>query len=106
MDFAFGDEQLEFRTQLRALTDKSCTPADIREAWASERGWSPQRWASLAEMGVVGLTVPEADGGLGLGLVDLVLLLEEYVVALPTTEGPDELEPIGVAAAMVNDCCT
>ena len=28
-------------------------------------------------MGVVGLTVPETDGGLGLGLVDLVLLLEE-----------------------------
>ncbi len=77
MDFAFGDEQLEFRTQLRALTDKSCTPADIRESWASESGWSAARWAALAEMGVVGLTVPESAGGLGLGLVDLVLLLEE-----------------------------
>jgi alkylation response protein AidB-like acyl-CoA dehydrogenase len=77
MDFGFQERQIEFRAQLRALTDKTCRPADIREAWASERGWSPSRWAALAEMGVVGLTVPEALGGLGLGLVDLVLLLEE-----------------------------
>ena len=77
MHFAFDENQLEFRSQLRALTDKSCTPADIREAWASERGWSPSRWAALAEMGVLGLTVPENYDGLGLGLVDLVLLLEE-----------------------------
>jgi len=77
MHFAFDDDQLAFRAQFRALTDKTCTAADIREAWTSERGWSPARWAALAEMGVVGLTVPEQDGGLGLGLVDLVLLLEE-----------------------------
>jgi len=77
MHFAFDERQLEFRTQLRALTDKACTPADIRQAWASEQGWSDARWAMLAEMGVVGLTVPEAYGGLGFGLVDLVLLLEE-----------------------------
>jgi alkylation response protein AidB-like acyl-CoA dehydrogenase len=77
MDFAFGERPLEFRAQLRALTDKTCTPADIRESWASEQGWSYARWAVLADMGVVGLTVPETYGGLGLGLLDLVLLLEE-----------------------------
>jgi alkylation response protein AidB-like acyl-CoA dehydrogenase len=77
MHFAFDERQLEFRRQLRVLTDKSCTAADIREAWDSELGWSPSRWAALAEMGVVGLTVPESYDGLGLGLVDLVLLLEE-----------------------------
>ncbi|HEY7946558.1 MAG TPA: acyl-CoA dehydrogenase family protein [Acidimicrobiales bacterium] len=77
MHFGFDEEQLEFRTQMRALTDKNGTAADLREAWASERGWSQARWRALAELGVVGLTVPEAHGGLGLGLVDLVLLLEE-----------------------------
>jgi alkylation response protein AidB-like acyl-CoA dehydrogenase len=75
--FAFDDDQLAFHAQFRALTDKTCTAADIREAWASEQGWSTARWAALAAMGVVGLTVPERHGGLGLGLVDLVLLLEE-----------------------------
>jgi alkylation response protein AidB-like acyl-CoA dehydrogenase len=75
--FAFDERQLEFRTQLRALTDKTCTAADLRQAWESELGWSEARWDLLADMGVVGLTVPETNGGLGLGLVDLVLLLEE-----------------------------
>jgi alkylation response protein AidB-like acyl-CoA dehydrogenase len=35
------------------------------------------RWKALADMGVVGLTVPELHGGLGLSELDLVLLLEE-----------------------------
>jgi len=77
VEFAFGEHQLEFRAQLRAFVDKECTPSDIRRAWESPVGWSPERWAALAEMGVVGLTVPEAYGGLGMNEIDLVLLLEE-----------------------------
>jgi alkylation response protein AidB-like acyl-CoA dehydrogenase len=75
--FAFDERQLEFRAQLRAFTDKECTPPDIREAWSSDLGWSRERWAALADMGVTGITVPEEFGGLGLGLLDVVLLLEE-----------------------------
>jgi alkylation response protein AidB-like acyl-CoA dehydrogenase len=77
MHFAFDEDQLAFRAQLRAFAEKECTVADVRDAWASELGWSRARWASLADMGVVGLTVPAEHGGMGLGLVDLVLLLEE-----------------------------
>src|SRR5580692_3992010 len=77
MHFAFDEDQLEFRAQLRAFAEKQCTPADMREAWASKLGWSRPRWAALAEMGVTGITVPEEFGGMGLGLVDAVLLLEE-----------------------------
>jgi alkylation response protein AidB-like acyl-CoA dehydrogenase len=75
--FAFDEQQLEFRAQLRAFAEKQCTPADLRESWSSALGWSRPRWAGLADMGVVGLTVPEEHGGMGLGLVDLVGLLEE-----------------------------
>lgn len=77
MRFAFGERQVEFRSQLRALADKECSAADVRAAWGSPLGWSAARWASMAEVGVTGLTVPESYGGLGLGMVDLVLLLEE-----------------------------
>ena len=77
MHFAFDEHQLEFRAQLRAFAEKECTPAALREAWDSALGWSRPRWAGLAEMGVVGITVPEEDGGMGLGLIDAVLLLEE-----------------------------
>ncbi|HXW35089.1 MAG TPA: acyl-CoA dehydrogenase family protein [Acidimicrobiales bacterium] len=77
MRFAFDERQLDFRAQLRAFAEKECTPADIRKVWGSGSGWSRERWRALAEMGVVGLTVPEDLGGLGLGMVDLVLVLEE-----------------------------
>jgi alkylation response protein AidB-like acyl-CoA dehydrogenase len=75
--FAFDEDQLAFRDQLRAFAEKECTPVQLRESWASATGWSKPRWKALADMGVVGITVPADHGGLGLGLVDLVLLLEE-----------------------------
>ncbi|MDE3085254.1 MAG: acyl-CoA/acyl-ACP dehydrogenase [Acidobacteriota bacterium] len=77
MQFAFDDRQVEFRAQLRALAEKECTPADLRAAWESAPGWSADRWRALGDMGILAVTVPEAQGGLGLGFVDLVLLLEE-----------------------------
>ena len=83
MQFAFTDQQTEFRDAVRQVLAKECTTDDLRAAYEAPRPRSP-RWTVLAEMGVVGLTVPEDHGGLGLGLVDLVLLLEESGrVALP-----------------------
>src|SRR5690606_24600636 len=79
MRFAFDDDQLLFRDTVRDLLAKQCPPEAVRRAWeaphdgAVDRG----RWAALAEMGVLGLMVPEAHGGLGLTELDLVLLLEE-----------------------------
>jgi alkylation response protein AidB-like acyl-CoA dehydrogenase len=75
--FAFDEDQLEFRAQLRAFAEKECPPEAIRQAWTSTLGWSRARWSALAEMGVVGITVPEEFGGMGLDLIDAVLLLEE-----------------------------
>ena len=77
MQFSFDERQLEFRAQLRALAEKLCPPSELRASWESANGWSEDRWRALAELGVTGLTVPEEHGGLGLGFVDLVLLLEE-----------------------------
>lgn len=77
MHFHFDEQQIEFRDQFRAFAEKQCTAGDVREAWSSRLGWSPKRWSALAEMGVTGLTVPEEYGGMGLGQIDLVLLLEE-----------------------------
>jgi alkylation response protein AidB-like acyl-CoA dehydrogenase len=80
MNFGFDGQQLEFRSQLRAALERECTPVDLRVAFEAAISGEPPdrgRWLKLAAMGVVGLTAPEADGGLGLGLVDLVGLLEE-----------------------------
>ncbi len=84
MRFAFTDEQLEFRAAVRDLLARECPTDVVRSAWTNDDGRAPRAWAALAEMGVLSLMVPEADGGYGLSEVDLVLLVEETGrVALP-----------------------
>ncbi len=77
MDFTFSEDQLAFRDAVRDLLAGTCPPEAVRAAWDAEDPWSADRWSALVEMGVVGLLVPESDGGLGLTEVELVLLLEE-----------------------------
>jgi alkylation response protein AidB-like acyl-CoA dehydrogenase len=97
VQFTFSDQQLEFRDAVRQVLDKECTPFDLRAAYEDPVARSP-RWATLAEMGIVGLTTPERHGGLGMGLLDLVLLLEEAGrVALPEPL----LETTGLAAPLL-----
>jgi len=83
MHFAFSDQQDEFRRAVRQVLANECTPEHLRAAYERPQARTG-RWATLTELGVVGLSVPESNGGLGLGLVDLVPLLEEAGrVALP-----------------------
>jgi alkylation response protein AidB-like acyl-CoA dehydrogenase len=77
MNFSFSDEQRLFQRTVREFLEKECPPERVRAAERGEAGWSFERWRGLAELGVVGLTVPEAHGGLGKDETDLVLLLEE-----------------------------
>jgi alkylation response protein AidB-like acyl-CoA dehydrogenase len=77
MRFAFTDDQLLFRDTVRDLLAKECQPEQVRYAWLDPDGRLPDVWAALAEMGVLGVQVPEAHSGLGLAELDLVLLLEE-----------------------------
>jgi alkylation response protein AidB-like acyl-CoA dehydrogenase len=77
MRFAFTDDQKLFAEGLRELLIKECPPATVRAAWDDGTGHAPELWAHLAEMGVFGMLVPEADGGMGGSEVDLVLLLQE-----------------------------
>jgi len=84
MRFAFTDDQLAFRDAVRDLLDRECPPAVVRDAWTNDTGRSGAAWAHLADMGVLGALASEAHGGLGLTLVDLVLVLEETgYAALP-----------------------
>ncbi len=76
MRFAFTEQQTEFRDAVRQVLTKVCTPDALRAAFDTPAART-ERWTTLAEMGVVGLTVPEPQGGLGLDLLDLVPLLEE-----------------------------
>jgi alkylation response protein AidB-like acyl-CoA dehydrogenase len=95
MDFRYQEEPLLFQETVRDFLAKECTPEVVRAIWASRSGRSPALWKKLAEVGVTGLLVPEAHGGMGEGETTLALLLEEAGrAALP--------EPvIGTAAVAV-----
>jgi alkylation response protein AidB-like acyl-CoA dehydrogenase len=77
MRFAFTDDQQLFAEGLRDLLAKECTPAHVRAAWEDGTGHDAALWSRLGEMGVLGVLVPEDQGGFGGTDVDLVLLLEE-----------------------------
>jgi alkylation response protein AidB-like acyl-CoA dehydrogenase len=107
MRFAFTTDQLEFRDGLRALLEKECTAAHVRDAWTNATGRVPGLWERLVELGVTSVLTPESNGGFGLSFVDLVLLLEEtgrYAVPEPVVEtaafwGPSLARPDEVVAA-------
>src|SRR5437870_3243688 len=77
MDIGFTEEQELLRDTARKFLDSECPTTFVRQMMASEAAVTPAFWQQLAEQGWLGITYPEADGGSGLGLVDLVVLMEE-----------------------------
>jgi alkylation response protein AidB-like acyl-CoA dehydrogenase len=77
MRFGFSEDQELFRQTVAELLGNECTHEQLAKSWETESGWVPGLWEQLAEMGILGLTVPEEHGGLGLSEIDLVLILEE-----------------------------
>ena len=77
MDVGFTEEQELLRDTARKFLDSECDTKFVRRMMATEAAVTPEFWGKLAENGWLGITYPEADGGSGLGLVDLVVLMEE-----------------------------
>lgn len=86
MEFTFSDEQEALRSTVRDVLARTCPPSVWRPLLDDERGWTDGLWATVVELGWTGLLVPEADGGLGLGMVDLAVVMEELGRA--STPGP------------------
>jgi alkylation response protein AidB-like acyl-CoA dehydrogenase len=76
MDFTFSDEQRMAAETVRGLLADRCAAADLRRLLAHDCAFEAARWQALAELGLAGLMVPEARGGLGLAEPDLVLIAE------------------------------
>lgn len=84
MDFTFSEDQLLFQDSVRDFLRNEVSTDTIRARWETETGRSDTVWQQLAELGLIGMLVPEAFGGLGMNEVDFVLLAQECgYVALP-----------------------
>jgi alkylation response protein AidB-like acyl-CoA dehydrogenase len=82
VNFDFDDDHRELARTARALLEAECSLRDVRAAFEGPDAYDAGLWAAGAEMGWMGLAVPEEHGGLGLGYLELALLAEELGRAL------------------------
>ena len=75
MNFDISDDQQMMRDSFARFLDKNSSMARVRAALPG--GFDAALWSGLAELGAFALRVPEGCGGLGLGLLDAAVLMEE-----------------------------
>ena len=77
MDFALSAEQELLKKEARHFLETECPKSMVKKLEASELGYSPEMWKKMADLGWLGLILPEAYGGVGGSLLDLAVMLEE-----------------------------
>jgi alkylation response protein AidB-like acyl-CoA dehydrogenase len=104
VDFSFSPDQQLLKNSARAFLDEHMKPAQVRALWDDPRGDSETLWKEMAQLGWLGLALPEEAGGSALGLVETAILQEELGRAacpspyLPTVLAAMALDRFGTAA--------
>jgi alkylation response protein AidB-like acyl-CoA dehydrogenase len=76
MDFDFTEDHEQLRDAVRRFIDKVYT-FEHRRAIVAKGGFDPAAYASLAELGLTGLCISDAHGGMGMGPVESMIVMEE-----------------------------
>ncbi|MDH3704038.1 MAG: acyl-CoA/acyl-ACP dehydrogenase [Alphaproteobacteria bacterium] len=83
MQFAFTDEQQEFRGVLRRFMEDKSPTTEVRRLMETDAGCDPEIWRQLSkDLGLTAIHIPESYGGQGFGFVELGITLEEMGRAL------------------------
>jgi 3-oxocholest-4-en-26-oyl-CoA dehydrogenase beta subunit len=77
MDFYFTEEQRILRETARDFLSSQCPSALVLEMEKDEKGYTPELWRKMAELGWMALVIPEEYEGIGGDFLDLVVMLEE-----------------------------
>jgi alkylation response protein AidB-like acyl-CoA dehydrogenase len=86
MNFDLTDDQRAIQRTAGEFLAARYKPEEVRRlALEQERGFTDEQWHAIAELGWPGLVVAEAHGGLGLGIVELVVVQEQLGHALAPT---------------------
>ena len=100
MDIGFSEEQELLRDTARKFLDSECPTQFVRRMMDTDAAVTDEFWQQLAENGWLGIAYSEAEGGSGLGLVDLVVLMEEIGRAVMPGPYPATVLLGGAAIAM------
>ncbi len=77
MNFEFSDEQKQMGAEARRFLAAKCPSGVVRAVLESDAAYDKELWKGLAEMGFLGVVIPEVYGGLGLGYLELCVVAEE-----------------------------
>jgi alkylation response protein AidB-like acyl-CoA dehydrogenase len=82
MNFDFSDEQKQMRDEARKFLSEKCPPKAVRAVLDGKEPYDRELWKGLAEMGFLGVAIPEEFGGAGAGHLELCVIAEEMGRAL------------------------
>jgi alkylation response protein AidB-like acyl-CoA dehydrogenase len=82
MNFDFSDEQKQLRDEARKFLAEKCPPKAVRAVLDGKASYDRELWQGLADMGFLGVAIPEAFGGAGAGHLELCVIAEEMGRAL------------------------
>src|SRR5947209_17699735 len=82
MNFDFSDDQKQLRDQARKYLAEKCPPKLVRTVLDGKQPYDRELWKGLAEMGFLGVAIPEQFGGAGAGHLELCVVAEEMGRAL------------------------
>ncbi len=77
VDTAFTEEQDMLKRSARNFVENECPPEYVREMWEKEKGITDEVWNKMAELGWMGLLVPEEYDGIGMSFMDIAVVFEE-----------------------------
>ncbi len=75
MNFEFSDEQRQLHEAVERYLSEQYSFDRFQSIKRSAAGWDPSVWQGLAELGVLGITVPAAQGGLGFGPLETLAMM-------------------------------
>src|SRR4030081_359029 len=82
MNFDFSEEQKQMRDEARKFLAEKCPPKAVRTVLDGKAAYDKELWKGLAEMGFLGVAIPEKFGGAGAGHLELCVIAEEMGRAL------------------------
>ena len=82
MEFGLSESQQMLKDNARKFFAGECPMEEVRRLMETDTAYDEALWAKMAEQGYTGIIFPEEYGGVGLGKVELILLMEEAGRAL------------------------